>query len=197
MIRPISKFLLPFIVILATFIRLRNNTAIALWHDEAFSALLIRMPFSEMMHRIGLDVHPPFYYWLLDIWAEVFGQSLYSLRGFSVFFGAATVFMIYLLIKKLTQKNYLALGAAALLAVNPFHIQYSLEARMYTLGTFLIAASTWVLVKSLESNKWRHWLTYAILTTATALTHYFLLFAIGAQAIYVLSWWFKKFGLSL
>src|SRR3989344_8750091 len=153
----LKKLLLPIILLIALLVRLWDFTSLALWHDEAFSALLIRMPFSEMMHRIGLDVHPPFYYWLLDIWAEVFGQSLYSLRGFSVFFGAATVFMIYLLIKKLTQKNYLALGAAALLAVNPFHIQYSLEARMYTLGTFLIAASTWVLVKSLESNKWRWW----------------------------------------
>src|SRR3990167_1090258 len=110
MIRPISKFLLPFIVILATFIRLRNNTAIALWHDEAFSALLIRMPFSEMMHRIGLDVHPPFYYWLLRFWADLFGHSLASLRGFSVFFGVATVFALYLLVKLMTNNNRLALS---------------------------------------------------------------------------------------
>src|SRR3989338_4902362 len=56
-----------------------NNTALALWHDEAFSALYIRYPWGEMMHRIGLDVHPPLYYWVLRVWSYGAGDSLLSL----------------------------------------------------------------------------------------------------------------------
>src|SRR3989344_3360916 len=98
---------LPLIIIAALVMRLWNYTAIALWHDEAFSALLIRMPFDEMMQRIALDVHPPFYYWLLRVWADFFGHSLASLRGFSVLFGALTVVMLYVLIKELWTSHVL------------------------------------------------------------------------------------------
>ena len=97
----IKKLLLPLILLTALLVRLWQFTAIALWHDEAFSALLIRMPFAEMMQRIALDVHPPFYYWLLRAWAYLFGEALWSLRGFSVFFGVATVLMIYVFVKSL------------------------------------------------------------------------------------------------
>ncbi len=195
----LNKLLLPFILATALVVRLWDYTALALWHDEAFSALLIRMPFSEMMQRIALDVHPPFYYWLLRVWASVFGHSLESLRGFSVFFGVATVWLLYVLVREIF-KDYpadegkkLAWGAAALLAVNAFHIQYSLEARMYTLGTFLIVLGTWVMLKALRTNRWPWWLAFAILTSASALTHYFLLFSLAAQGLFILIWWLKKY----
>src|SRR3989338_9184092 len=100
---------LPLILIASLLIRAWNSTSIALWHDEAFSALLIRMPFSEMMTRIALDVHPPFYYWLLRFWADIFGHQLSSLRGFSVFFGVATVAMLYLLVKEIFNDHKIAL----------------------------------------------------------------------------------------
>ena len=191
----IKKLLLPLILLTALLVRLWQFTAIALWHDEAFSALLIRMPFAEMMQRIALDVHPPFYYWLLRAWAYLFGEALWSLRGFSVFFGVATVLMIYVFVKSLfgAKAEKLALAAAALLAVNPFHIQYSLEARMYTLGTFLIVLSSWLLVKALKTNQWRWWLFFALLTAAEALTHYFLLFSIAGQGLFILIFWLKKY----
>ena len=199
-----KKLALPLILLVALVMRLWNYTAIALWHDEAFSALLIRMPFDEMMRRIALDVHPPFYYWLLRVWSEMFGTSLGSLRGFSVFFGAATVLMLYVFVRELLKFSnkdiptsdvgiWTALGASALLAVNPFHLQYSLEARMYTLGTFLVLLGSWVMLKALKTNRWKWWVFFALVTTASALTHYFMLFSLAAQGLFILLHWLKKF----
>ena len=37
----------------------------SIWFDEAFGAYLIRFNFAEIFHYTSLDVHPPFYYWLL------------------------------------------------------------------------------------------------------------------------------------
>ena len=184
----------PFLLLIPLRITLSNYPAIALWHDEPFSPLLIPLPFPQMMHRIALDVHPPFYYWLLRIWSGAFGHSLSSLRGFSVLFGILTVAMLYLLVKSLTQNKKAAIVSTLLLAVNPFHIQYSLEARMYTLGTFLVGVSSWVIIRAIQTNKWRWWLLFALLTTASALTHYFLLFSIAAQGLFIFIWWFKTFG---
>ncbi|MEK7075360.1 MAG: glycosyltransferase family 39 protein, partial [Patescibacteria group bacterium] len=126
--------LLGSIILVAALLRLFNLTAISLWHDEAFSALLVNYSWQEMFYRIGLDVHPPFYYVILRLWSDLFGHSLFALRGFSVFFGIATIWAVYGFIKIAFKKESLALATALLLAVNPFQIQYVTEARMYTLG---------------------------------------------------------------
>ena len=186
------------ILILGGLLRFYNNTAVALWHDEAFSALYIKYSWSEMMHRIGLDVHPPLYYWVLRLWSYVFGDGLLSLRFLSILFGVLTIYAGYLFVKKafnppapqagaLRAGNpKLALIAAFFLAINPFQIQYSLEARMYTLGTFLVLISTWLLLKALEDNKYSTWAWYGVATAAGLLTHYYIVFSIMAQGLYVL-----------
>jgi len=179
------------ILILSGMLRFYNNTAVSLWHDEAFSALYIRYPWGEMMHRIGLDVHPPLYYWILRLWSYVFGSGLLSLRSLSILFGILTVYAGFLFVREAFKNDKLAIIAAFFLAINPFQIQYSLEARMYTLGTFLILISSWVLIKALNNNRTRDWAWYAILTAASLYTHYYLVFSIAAQGIYVLYYLYK------
>lgn len=197
-----SRWWLVVILLLGGLLRFYNNTAVALWHDEAFSALYIRYSWSEMMYRIGLDVHPPLYYWILRIWSYAFGQGVLSLRALSILFGILTVYAGYLFVRKAFSagggsafggnNEKLAIIAAFFLAINPFQIQYSLEARMYTLGTFLVLFSSWVLLKALESNKLKHWIFYALLTAAGLYTHYYLVFSIAAQGLYVLYYLYKE-----
>ncbi|HEX9503182.1 MAG TPA: glycosyltransferase family 39 protein [Patescibacteria group bacterium] len=180
------------ILILGGLLRFYNNTAVALWHDEAFSALYIRYSWSEMMYRIGLDVHPPLYYWILRLWSYVFGSGLLSLRSLSILFGILTIYAGFLFVRKAFNNEKLAIVAAFFLAINPFQIQYSLEARMYTLGTFLVLFSSFILLKALENNKLKYWLLYALLTAASLYTHYYLLFSIAAQGLYVLYYLYKN-----
>lgn len=179
------NFTLLFTLIISAVLRFYNNTAVALWHDEAFSALYIKYSWGEMIHRIILDVHPPLYYFLLRIWNYVFGWGLFSLRSFSIIFGVLTVWAGYKLVYYSLKDKRLALLAALLLAINPFQIQYSLEARMYTLGTFLALYSSYVLAKALENNKTKNWIWYGILVSACMYTHYYLIFTVIAQVLYV------------
>lgn len=58
---------------------------------------------------------------------------------------------------------------------------------MYTLGTFLVLFSSYLLLKALEKPKFSLWLAYAITVAACAYTHYFLLFSLAAQGIF---WFF-------
>lgn len=169
-----------------------NLTAMALWHDEAFSALLIKYDFKEMIHRIGLDVHPPFYYLLLRGWNFIFGDSLFSLRAFSVFFGILTVLGIYLLSKEAFGNKKLALFAPVLALLNSFQIQYNMEARMYTLGAFLVVISSYLLLKSLKSKRWLWWFLYALAVSAGIYTHYYVFFWVFAQAVFIVYWLFKE-----
>ena len=99
-----AKWLIISMVVFGLLLRLYNLTKISLWHDEAFSALLIKYSWGEMMYRIGLDVHPPMYYIFLRVWHYVVGYSLFSLRLFSVFFGVATIVMVYVFTKRFFKK---------------------------------------------------------------------------------------------
>lgn len=184
------------ILILGTLLRFWHNTQISLWHDEAFSALLIKYPWHEMMYRIGLDVHPPLYYILLRFWHYVLGDSLLSLRGFSIFFGSATILAGYGLVKTVVKKENVALVAALLLAINPFQLQYVTEARMYTMGAFFAVLAAYSLVKAFESEVrtvtfvskkyWMWYLLFALCVSAIMYTHYFLLFTAVALGLYSL-----------
>src|SRR3989338_7921066 len=95
-----TKIWLGLVTLIATWLRVYNNTSIALWHDEAFSALYIKYSWAEMMQRIILDVHPPLYYFVLRLWSYVFGDGLLSLRFLSILFGVLTIYAGYLFVKK-------------------------------------------------------------------------------------------------
>jgi len=91
----------------------------------------------------------------------MYSARLASLRSLSILFGILTIYAGYLFVKEAFQNEKLAILASLLLAINPFQIQYSLEARMYTLGTFLILLSSYLLVKALNTNKTSIWFTTA------------------------------------
>ncbi|OGE76919.1 MAG: hypothetical protein A3C85_01265 [Candidatus Doudnabacteria bacterium RIFCSPHIGHO2_02_FULL_48_21] len=181
-----SLFIYP-ILIIAGLLRFYNNTALALWHDEAFSALYMRYSWDEMMYRIGLDVHPPLYYWILRLWTGFAGEHLMSLRLLSIIFGVLTVWAAYAFVKVAWGRR-LALLAALAIALNPFQIQYALEARMYTLGTFLALWSSYFMAKALQSEgvRKKYWIGYSLTVAAMLYTHYYLVFTIAAQGLFIL-----------
>ena len=180
--------LLFLVLIAATALELSILTKISLWHDEAFSALLTRYDFKEMIYRAGLDVHPPLYYILLKGWAGLVGDSLFSLRLFSVIFGILAVIAFFLFIKGVFGNNKFALFSSVLLALNSFFIQFIMEARMFTLGIFLVILSSFFLVKAIKHKNWPWWLLYALSASAGIYTHYYVFFSILAQGLFLLYW---------
>ncbi len=109
------------------------------WFDEAFTAAAVQQSWPAMMRTIINDVHPPLYYWLLKLWTYAAGDSPTAIRTFSTFFGIATIALAFFALR-LWQARQLwpALAAALVVAINPFLINYSQEARMYSLLAFLI-----------------------------------------------------------
>lgn len=200
-----NKVLVFLILVVAAAVRLYNLAAASLWHDEAFSALLINYSWGEMFHRIALDVHPPLYYVLLRFWADIFGHSLFALRGFSAFFGVAAVFMTYMFVKTAFKRENLALVSALLMAVSPFQIQFVTEARMYTLGCFLVVSAAYFLVKALEAQRanfsrgkiWTYWIVFALCNVGMFYTHYYLFFSAFALGLYVLYFLHRNYGWNL
>ena len=197
-----------------TALRFYNLTKISLWHDEAFSALLIKYPWGEMMYRIGLDVHPPMYYIFLRVWHYIFGYSLFSLRAMSVAFGIATIIAVYILVKRFFGSTQAALIAASLIAFNPFQIQYVTEARMYTMGAFFAVLATYYLALALQATKnyytqnnpilrpsitkvSLYYIAFTITASILTYTHYYLLFTVAGLGLAGILYCFIQFRFSI
>src|SRR3989344_5024320 len=74
----------------------------SLWLDEATSALVAKMSLPEIFTKfLPGDFHPPFYYLFLKLWSDIFGYSETILRIPSVFFSLTTIYLVYLIGKKL------------------------------------------------------------------------------------------------
>ena len=161
----------------------------ALWHDEAFSVLMIKYPWKEMFYRLSLDVHPPFYYLVFRLWANVFSDSVFSLRLFSLvsFLGFLTVW--FLILRRFFRWAK-AFSILLLVAFSPFLLLYAQEGRMYALGLLLLALAIYFLLRSLEKGNWIDILLFGFWAGLCALTHYFLLFSLAG--LFVFSLWQKK-----
>lgn len=179
------------ILLLAAFLRFYHLSAQSLWSDEGNSAALARRGFTEIAQRAAFDIHPPLYYWLLKIWAVIWGNSEAGLRSLSAALGVALVYVVWLLGRSLFG-NRVGLIAAFIAALSPLQVYYSQEARMYMLLALLgsVTALAALLIfedyvrhplrttQSVERSAWyvaRSWvlrLSYILVVAAGLYTHY-------------------------
>lgn len=126
-------WLIPFV--LALLVRAWQLTYHSLWLDEAFSLFWAGKPAAEIV-RVGLalteDKHPPLYYLLLHGWTGLFGTGDAAVRSLGVLLGAAAVLPVYGIARLLSNDSRRsALLAGLFVAINPFLVWYSQEARMF------------------------------------------------------------------
>lgn len=111
-----------------------------IWYDEACSwfTAIQSFPAGIMDNLLHLDIqHTPLYFFLLHFWIKLFGDGEFALRFLSFVFGVATVPMVYIVSKKITSKQNSILSAA-IVAVAPLLVFFSVEIRMYPIVTFLV-----------------------------------------------------------
>lgn len=174
------------IIVLAIAVRLYGITKASIWHDEGFTAMLAARDWSAIWQGSARDVHPPLYYELLHGWTLLFGQSALALRSLSTLAGVVVVGLGMILTKKISNKNT-ALVAGLLLALNPFLIRYSQEARMYgVLGVFLLVAVLGVIYMLDKPRSWLGYVLYSLGIAAGLYTHYFTVLAVFAIWLYVI-----------
>ncbi|HLJ61983.1 MAG TPA: glycosyltransferase family 39 protein [bacterium] len=174
------------VIALAIFLRFALLGRNSLWFDEMFVYHITRMSWSDMLLHLRLeDAHPPLYYALMKEWTGLAGTSEIALRTPSACFSAASVWLTYLLARRLSSER-VALLAAFIVAVSPFEIMAGQEARMYPLLGTLGLASTLLLLTAVERGGWGRWAAYVAVSAAMAYTHYLSALVIGAQGVWML-----------
>jgi uncharacterized membrane protein len=180
------------ILLLAAFLRFYKIDAQSLWYDEGNSARIAERSVQLIVEGAAGDIHPPLYYLILKVWRGVFGDGEAALRSFSAACGALTVLFAYLIGRDLFNRR-VGLIAAFLLAVMPFAIYYSQEARMYALLALCAAASTFSILdfrlpiggQSKIQNPKSKILLYVLATAAGLWTQYAYPFVMIAQGVCV------------
>jgi len=165
----------------------RLVTSSALWLDEALSVNIAGLPLSEMRTALEQDGHPPLYYAILHFWIELFGTGDAAVRSLSAVFGLATVVVVWFLGRR---RGGPVMGwiLVAIVAVSPFAVRYSNEARMYSLVMLLVALGWFVLDDIVVRGRATigRFIGLALVTAALLYTHnwaYHLLATVGVVVL--------------
>jgi mannosyltransferase len=140
---------LAIIAVITAVLRFHLLAAKSFWFDEGVSVAIARLDwynFARILWR--REANMSLYYLFLHFWLY-FGGSEFFVRSLSVLFAIASVPAIYVLGRRLFDSR-VGLIAAVLLAVNADHVQYSQDARSYSLMVLLCLLSTLYFLRSLH-----------------------------------------------
>ena len=139
---------------------LRVNEALNndVWYDEAYTGVMIRQSWPDIISTLIQDRnHPPLYFTLVMFVTWITGSTNpFHLRLVSIFFGIVTIPIGYLLIQHLSlakeDKKWLGITTMAVLSFSPFFISYSTEARSYAFLLFLMLVSIIYFIKASKNS---------------------------------------------
>ncbi|HTY57040.1 MAG TPA: glycosyltransferase family 39 protein [Candidatus Binataceae bacterium] len=152
-----------------------------LWLDEAASAKFASYSWPHFAKAVTFwPVNMTFYFAVLHVWTSVMGDSEFMLRMPSVLAAAATVPLVYLLGTKLLDRRA-GLVAAVLMTVNVASVDFSQEARSYTLVVMLAALSSLFFVQSLSKPSLGNCAAYVVATVCCIYSHMFGILLLPAQ----------------
>lgn len=153
----------------------------SLWLDEVITRDIIREPSLTAVwnHVRATESTPPLFYvveWLAG------ARSPVAMRLIPACALIAAVPVSYLAFRRLVGK-WAALAAAAIVAVAPELVEYSMDARAYGLLVLTGLLSVWGFSCLLERPSGRRYLAWAVASASCVWTHYFGFFLIAGEAI--------------
>ncbi|HEY6779267.1 MAG TPA: glycosyltransferase family 39 protein [Thermoleophilaceae bacterium] len=140
-----ASFVMPVAIVLgllAVSLYLRTDSlGESLWMDEGLSIGIASQPLFDIPSVLRVDGSPPFYYMLLSVWMNVFGNGPAETQGLSVAIALVSIPGGLWAGWSLFGRRA-GLICAALCAVNPFLTAYAQETRMYSLMLVLSLLAT-------------------------------------------------------
>jgi uncharacterized membrane protein len=180
------RFLLLGLLVVAFILRFHYLYASGLWFDEAASYFIASKGLSGILDyaRLAPGEHPPTYYWPLLLWMNAAGTTEFALRYFSVWFGMLFIPLFY----RFARRHFdfrLALLATVLSVPMPFLVNYSQEARMYTMVMCLSVLAMDYFLRWAAGDRDAALKHFLFLLLATSV-HYYAILLMAAQDVYLL-----------
>jgi mannosyltransferase len=183
---PAEAWLLGGLVLIGAVVRFGTLGAQSYWFDEAQAAHELHLSLGSMLSSmVDVETAPPLYFVLGWAWAHVFGDGEVALRSLSAVAGTVLIPIAYLCGRELVSRRA-GLLAAAFVAINPFMVWYSQEAREYMLVAALSGASLLWFLRSWRAPSGRNIAWWALFSVLALLTHYFAGFLVAPEALWLL-----------
>ncbi|HET6870762.1 MAG TPA: glycosyltransferase family 39 protein [Solirubrobacteraceae bacterium] len=174
------------LIVLGAVLRFATLGAQSYWYDEAQAAHELHLSLGSMLSSmVDVETAPPLYFVLGWAWAHVFGAGEVALRSLSALAGTVLIGIAYLCGRELISRRA-GLLTAAFVAVSPFMIWYSQEAREYMLLAALCGASLLYFARALREPSGRNIAWWTGFSVLALLTHYFAGFLIAPMALWLL-----------
>ena len=164
------------VVLLAMFLRLSMgfHSPRSFWIDEMWTLGSVSGSFDQLIASTLEAVTTPPLYFLSIFFVIPWKDNELWLRLPSLITGVLAIPLVYRLGTAAFDQPT-GLLAAALLALSPFHIWYSQEARPYSMLACLAAAVGFFFIKALKDDEPRWWISLGIASGLAYLTHYYAL----------------------
>ncbi len=195
-------------------IRCVGLLARCMWFDESMSWRTVVLPWQEMIESVQLNTHAPLFFVVFKGWVGVWGESLVALRSLNVLLAVATLpviaWFIRCAVEPLRSDSLVrtahgngaseiavskwsgrdaAVIAMLLFAVSPFQIRVASEMRMYPMMTIFSLLSSLLLFRAIaRPARLRRWVSFAVVTLLMMYAHYFALFFVMAQFVFLAGW---------
>ncbi|VXD10540.1 membrane hypothetical protein, involved in Hassallidin biosynthesis [Planktothrix serta PCC 8927] len=130
--------------------------------------------------------HPPLYYVLVRLWAQIFGDSPAGVRSLSVILSLLIFPSAYWLCVEMFESAVVGWIAMALIAVSPLQLFLAQEARQYGLWMVEILLSSATLLRAVKQKGKVNWIAYTLTLTLGLYTHLFTILVMIAHGIYVI-----------
>jgi mannosyltransferase len=174
------------LILLGAALRLPFLETQSIAFDESFSLAVSSADWGLLFQAILSDgVHPPLFYGLHKLNLAVMGHSEFGQRFMMAAFSLLGLPAIYQAGKRLFNPTVGSM-AMLLLALNPLHIWFSQEARMYSLLSMLVTLSMVFFWEAINHHQRRTWITLGVINALIYLIHYFGLLVPVIQCGYLM-----------
>jgi 4-amino-4-deoxy-L-arabinose transferase-like glycosyltransferase len=138
--------------------------------DESITVAIARLVWTDIRTVLtSREEGATLYHLLLHYWTRL-GTSECFVRSLSALFGTATIVLLYMLGRRMFGTRA-GLTAAALLAVNGYHIRYSQDAQSYSLVVLLAVLTSLLLVEAVQRGSYRTWNWYTGISVVSGYVH--------------------------
>ncbi len=175
------------VFLLALLLSFYQLSSKSIWYDEALS-----INFAQQRSHLLLEsacLFRPLYFFILRIWTALLGYDEFSSRLLSALFSVVAIWPLYLIGKRITNKQT-ALLIIFFYAISPYRVIISQQVRNYSLFVLLALLSVYYFIQAVGPRKKKTYVFYYLCTLLFLYTHPYALFLILTQNIYYL--WFHR-----
>ncbi|NDJ60809.1 MAG: hypothetical protein GYB67_06770 [Chloroflexi bacterium] len=142
---------------------------------------------ATIAYQAQQDIQAPLWFAAFWGWQQLVGTHEVTARIFSILITLITLALVYRVGARWFGARRAGIFALIALGVSTYFFIYSLEIRPYALVLLLAAAAMWAFERWLRLQTWRAALLYGLTLVLLAYTHYFLVFLVLAQILYVIA----------